>query len=205
MLEGQCIRNVGHDPYTGLYYENAVQSYSCNNARVLLEYLRNPAFGVNLSESEIHYESFYQAIQICDRIVQRDVAKKGVFWNYRGGQKDLHLFECHLSIDPSKPFRENIEKILGTMYMADLIWSEGQYKLQFKYPRLYDVTATYNAGEIVQTTTGGRMRLLRAATQTTRATSLWRTLGGGLRTYWLLKSQMTTCCKMARSKSSGRP
>jgi hypothetical protein len=45
----------------------------------------------------------------------------------------LPLYECNITIDPSLPVRENIQDILNSMPNADLIWSEGKFKLQLGY------------------------------------------------------------------------
>lgn len=48
--------------------------------------------------------------------------------------RDLPLYECNLSIDPETPIRDNIENILETMSGAELVWSDGKYKLLLQYP-----------------------------------------------------------------------
>ena len=48
--------------------------------------------------------------------------------------RNLPLYECNLVLDPSQPVRQNVNKILDTMGQADLIWSDGLYKLQLEYP-----------------------------------------------------------------------
>ena len=44
------------------------------------------------------------------------------------------LYECNVTLDPSNPIRDNVDEILLSMGNADLIWSEGKYKLQLEYP-----------------------------------------------------------------------
>lgn len=46
------------------------------------------------------------------------------------------LYECNITIDTSNSIRNNIERILNTMGLAELTWStEGKYKLQLAYPQ----------------------------------------------------------------------
>jgi hypothetical protein len=45
----------------------------------------------------------------------------------------LPLYECNITLDPSKPVRENIQDILNSMPNADFIWSEGKFKLRLDY------------------------------------------------------------------------
>ena len=47
----------------------------------------------------------------------------------------MPLYECNILIDRSQPVRDNVQDILMTMGQAELIWSEGKYKLQLDYPR----------------------------------------------------------------------
>jgi len=46
----------------------------------------------------------------------------------------LPLFECNVVIDPETNIRDNLETILETMNSAELIWSNGKYKLLLSYP-----------------------------------------------------------------------
>jgi len=51
-------------------------------------------------------------------------------------KRDLPLYECNISIDTSSSIRNNIETILDTMGLAELVWSsEGKYKLLLEYPQ----------------------------------------------------------------------
>ena len=45
----------------------------------------------------------------------------------------LPLYECNVVLDPSSPVRDNVASILNSMPNADLIWSEGKFKLYTKY------------------------------------------------------------------------
>jgi len=52
------------------------------------------------------------------------------------------LYECNLTLDTADTIRNNIEKILNTMGLAELSWTtEGKYKLLLEYPQ----TATHLA------------------------------------------------------------
>jgi hypothetical protein len=155
-VEGIRIRSI--NKINGIYSENSIQTYSNNPARVLLEYLRNSNFGMGLDETQIDYESFYNAMILCDRVILEDQPKVGKIWmnnphvlgETNTKTRDIKIFECNLSIDTTKDFRSNIEMILGTMHEADLIWSDGKYKLQFLYPRLFEDNNYYSPGEVIQ-------------------------------------------------------
>ena len=47
---------------------------------------------------------------------------------------ELPLYECNVTLDPAAPLRDNVDEILLAMGNADLVWSEGKYKLQLEYP-----------------------------------------------------------------------
>jgi hypothetical protein len=49
--------------------------------------------------------------------------------------RNLPLYECNISLDSEAKIRDNIERILNTMGLAELVWSSsGQYKLLLEYP-----------------------------------------------------------------------
>jgi len=49
--------------------------------------------------------------------------------------RPLPLYECNIALDTSDTVRDNIERIMGTMGLAELTWSsEGKYKLLVEYP-----------------------------------------------------------------------
>ena len=48
--------------------------------------------------------------------------------------RSLPLYEFNAVLDPENPLRDNIEVILETMNEADLVWTDGQYKLLLQYP-----------------------------------------------------------------------
>lgn len=161
-VEGQVCRDIIYDASTGVYSESSWKTYTTNPARILLEYLRDSQFGRGLSSSQIHYKSFFEATQICGRIVISNAAKEGTYWQAKSSQRDIPMFEFCATLDTSAKFRDNIETILGSMYMADLLWSGGQYKLQFQYPRIYSNSTEYGMSEIVQRTIASKQRLFRS-------------------------------------------
>ena len=55
------------------------------------------------------------------------------FWFSADGSDSLPLYECNITLDPQESVRDNIEQILYTMGNADLVFSEGQYKLNLSY------------------------------------------------------------------------
>lgn len=147
-IEGRKIREItrsGTSPnYT--YSVTPTRIYSTNPALCLLDYLledlADPVLNIStksLSISEIDLESFYNAAQVCNKIVQQNVRVGGKIWQPTNGfrsvtQRNLPLYECNLIIDTSKPIRDNIEDILNTMGDARLVWSLGKYKLLLQYP-----------------------------------------------------------------------
>ena len=49
--------------------------------------------------------------------------------------QNIPLYECNITLDTEAKLRDNIEKIMNTMGLAELIWSsEGKYKLLLEYP-----------------------------------------------------------------------
>ena len=47
----------------------------------------------------------------------------------------IPLYECNITLDTEATLRDNIEKIMNTMGLAELVWSsEGKYKLLLEYP-----------------------------------------------------------------------
>lgn len=135
-----------------VYALSAFKSYTNNPAYCLLDYLLNSEYGKGLSLSQIDLESFYNAAQICSRRVQVngtfEALAVGETWREkarRGEKHYINLYECNLVLDTSKPVRENIEIILQSMGEADLVWSDGVYKLALIYPQefknVFDTTS----------------------------------------------------------------
>ena len=67
----------------------------------------------------------------------------GIYYNWSGSSysvttvptRDIPLYECNIALDSESTVRDNIERILGTMGMAEMIWTfEGKYKLVLDYP-----------------------------------------------------------------------
>jgi hypothetical protein len=49
--------------------------------------------------------------------------------------RPIPLYECNLALDSGDKIRDNIERIMSTMGLAELTWSsEGKYKLLVEYP-----------------------------------------------------------------------
>jgi hypothetical protein len=66
----------------------------------------------------------------------------------------LKLYECNLTINTGNPLRDNIELFLETMGEAELVYSEGVYKLLLEYPtsdaeQANVITAVYDDSYIV--------------------------------------------------------
>lgn len=58
----------------------------------------------------------------------------GSTWDVKEASRDVKLYECNITIDTGRPFRDNIELILETMGEAEMVFSEGKYKLILDYP-----------------------------------------------------------------------
>ena len=109
-----------------------------NPVRQLLTYLLDPTFGRGLPVTQIDLPSFRAGIVLCNRVVQASVACSGTVWESRGiTARSLPLFESCLTLDTSKPYRDNIQEILDTMIGADLLWSEGKYKFKLQVPQSF--------------------------------------------------------------------
>jgi len=72
--------------------------------------------------------------------------------------RPIPLYECNITLDTSAKIRDNIESILQTMGLAELIWSsEGKYKLLLEYPEnqselqaLVDPTHYFDESSIIR-------------------------------------------------------
>jgi hypothetical protein len=169
-VEGNKVRTISF--VNGAYELSAERVYSNNPALVLLDYLTNPLYGKGISDTAIDLEAFYNAATICGIKIKSGVQRKGSLWLTKGGIRDIYLYECNVSLDSSANFRDNVQKILDTMGLATLVWSEGKYRLNLPYAFLYQGDVTYNEGEIVQYTVNNENRLYRAKLQSTGKTPL---------------------------------
>jgi hypothetical protein len=129
---------------SSVYALSSTKTYTNNPAYCLLDYLLSSDYGKGLSLSQVDLESFYNAAQICGRRVQVNGAFEaplaGETWREkarRGEKHYINLYECNLVLDTSKTVRENIEILLQSMGEADLVWSDGVYKLVLIYPQEY--------------------------------------------------------------------
>jgi hypothetical protein len=55
-------------------------------------------------------------------------------WVLKTASRVVKLYECNITLDTQRTFRDNIELILETMSDAELVYSEGKYKLILNYP-----------------------------------------------------------------------
>ena len=165
-IEGMEIRHIikTGDEYT----LSTDKVYSNNPALCLLDYLLSKEYGRGLDVSEVILESFYRAAVICDTIVQYNANLKGRFWKAKNiYTRDVPLYEANIIIDTGKPIRDNIEALLETMGLAELIWSDGKYKLMLNYPFVEGTGRTYVENDTIQFFLRGRTRILRCLTTTT--------------------------------------
>ena len=147
-IEGMKVRTIQGSAGNRFLSQDKV--YSNNPALCLIDYIMDEQYGRNLPVDFIDLDSFYEASLICDRVVRPGVDKYGKFWEHTAGQRDIKLYECNISLDSSNPVRENIEILLDTMGQAELVWVNGQYKLQLIYPMLWDNQTVYNKGDQVE-------------------------------------------------------
>ncbi|QGH74587.1 virion structural protein [Bacteriophage DSS3_VP1] len=58
----------------------------------------------------------------------------GGAWAELLADRTVKLYECNITIDTSRDFRDNIELLLETMGESEMTFSEGKYKLLLDYP-----------------------------------------------------------------------
>lgn len=155
-VEGMKVRpfNVGGASLS------ATKIYSNNPVLCLIDYLTNTVYGRGLADSKLDLASMYAAYLICETVVEASVPIEGNLWRAKGGTRAIKLYECNLALESTKTIRENIELILETMGMAELVWSGGTYKLNLKYPKVYTAIG-YAEGSVVQYTVGDNVGLFR--------------------------------------------
>ena len=131
MVKGRKVRSVSK---AGTVYSLGAYAYSNNPSLCLLDYLLNADFGRGLVTSELDLQSFYDAAIVCDTTVSTGRAIGGGI-NTGASTRNIPLYECNILIDVQTSIRNNIERIMGTMGLAELTWStEGKYKLLVDYP-----------------------------------------------------------------------
>ena len=161
-VEGMRVRPIIKSGST--YTLSEEKAYSNNPALVLIDYLTSETHGKALPVAAIDLESFYKASKICSIILKANVPNKGSLALTKGGQRDISLYECNIALDSASSFRDNIQKILDTMGLATLVWSEGKYKLNLPYASLFSSDKFFDIDSIVQITDNGNNRLFRAVT-----------------------------------------
>lgn len=144
--KGTAVNGIEHDIGTGAYSLTASKSYSHNPALCLLDYLTAPTSegGCGYAVEDVDLESFYRVAQLSDTKVVLNAPVRGRLNGVRPVKdgdtdpgptsRDLSLYECHLAIDTEAPRRDNINRFLQCMNAANLVWSEGRYKLIAEYP-----------------------------------------------------------------------
>lgn len=144
------------------YSLTSVKSFSNNPALVLLDYLTNTYYGKGLPLSKINLKSFYDAMRVCDKVVLSGKEKNGKWWSNCSDPRNVKRFEANLTLSSAATHRDNVEKILETMDLSELLWVEGKYKLVLKYPLVYSAGVTYDEGDVVQSESGGILSLHRS-------------------------------------------
>jgi hypothetical protein len=120
----------------GIPQKDGAKTYSNNPAWCLLDYLTNTTYGKGVDENfELNIKSFIEAAAICDTPLKKADGTNAEFIiggkinGSAGVPVQRKTFECNITLDTSKPLRENIETILTTMSGAMLVWSGGVYSL----------------------------------------------------------------------------
>lgn len=165
IIEGLRVRYVeAYDNGNGVIVHGMTswREYSNNPALCLLDYLTNTKYGLGVKEYEIDLKSFYTAMIACEYAVVIGAPRNGLFWWNNNAQRDIKRFECNIALSSEAPIRDNINKILESMDMAELVWSGGTYKLQLKYPTEWFNGHPYATDEIVQYVNEGDMNLYRS-------------------------------------------
>ena len=147
LVEGRLVKTVT----LGILSE--ARTYSNNPAWCLLDYLIDGGVGKGVPIAEMDLPSFEAAAAVCGAIVRTNVPVGGQLYQpaTRLGEtpkrwvthRDLPRYECNVTLDTSKPIRENVQEILGAMGDARLLWSQGTYKLVLQAPA--DITETLAA------------------------------------------------------------
>jgi hypothetical protein len=170
-VEGNSVYSVTKNGST--YALSSSKAYTNNSALVLLDYLINNEYGKGIEVQDIDLESFYKASQICDIVVKSNVTNKGALNLTKGGIKNIKLYESNITLDSASSSRDNIQKLLDTMALSALVWTEGKYRLNLPYAFVYNSGTTYKADDIVQITdNSGKNRLFRATQNTTNQNPL---------------------------------
>jgi len=163
--EGNLVKEILKN--SNNYSLSNYKVYSNNSALVLLDYLTNTLYGKGVAESDIDLESFYKAAKICSIQVKSNVANKGKLNLAKAGTKNIYLYECNLILDSATSSRDNIQKILDTMAMSSLVWTEGKYRLNLPYAYVFTTGLTYQIDDVVQITdNNNKNRLFRAINTT---------------------------------------
>jgi hypothetical protein len=119
--------------------------YSNNPAWCLLDYLTSAIYGKGIDvATEIDVKTFIAAAAVCDQPFLKadgtvELFDIGGAVNAPNGilqaPRQRAIFECNVTLDTSKPMRDNIDTLLTTMNGAVLTWSNGQYRLLLVHPR----------------------------------------------------------------------
>ncbi len=78
LVKGRSLKDI--ELFNGVYIVSTSEFFSNNPARVLLDYLTSPLYGLALSTDQIDLESFYKVKQICDTVVATNVVAYGNIW-----------------------------------------------------------------------------------------------------------------------------
>lgn len=167
--EGTKVHSIDYDSQAGTYSLSATKAYSHNSALCLLDYMTAPVKdgGCGFNIGEFNLASFYNAANLSGTVVVQNSEVRGRLNGIQpvkdgeaepaAATRDLNLYECHLQIDTDEARRDNINRIIETMNGANLVWSNGQYKLICEYPTNQTqadalVTANYTDDNVIKGT-----------------------------------------------------
>ena len=98
---------------------STTESYSTNPVECMLDYLTNTRYGKGLEASDFEsgYTSFYNAFQICDALVE----------SYSGGSY-INTFNCNTVLSTDNTLMNNVKVLLNGM-RGLMPYTQGVYKL----------------------------------------------------------------------------
>jgi len=147
-LKGRKVRDIVRSGSPGSYTYSVGSTYAWDNnaIKVLLDYLLDTNVGVGLSSSTLDLESFYNAIQIADTVVQADAVIRGKIFNstVTSTTRDIKKYEFNGVLSSASDHIENIKIIIdalpGAVFLRD---ATGKIKIS-----LPDVENSYTDSEL---------------------------------------------------------
>jgi len=114
VVKGRKVRT-----FNGSGVLSTAETYSTNPVECMLDYLTNTRYGKGLEASDFEsgYTSFYNAFQICDALVE----------SHTGGSY-INTFNCNVILSTDNTIMENVKVLLNGM-RGLMPYTQGVYKL----------------------------------------------------------------------------